>query len=260
MMMKLGGVVSVLVAAAAYVMFAMAPREAPVQVAAVTVLGWEDLLPPGHDPDAGYQDLVMPDGTEAIPESAIPDGSEDPAVAPTITQSDDDDSDGWGKVAEVPLDAAPPAPSPSATGAVDGEPPMSRFDDIPGLDEQPADTPTFAEKDIAAPAPVRAELDGKQVAIAGYMTPLQVEGERVRSFLLVPYVGACIHVPPPPANQVVLVEMEGDATVPLKDMWEPFTAVGRLRTQARETELADVGYTMKLERIAPYVEEEGQAN
>ena len=200
----------------------------------------------------------------------------DEEAATETADASDDASDGkpsWGEVGEV--SPAPPAGDDGTVGP-NGEVALGNggpgggmtvpdgsmgvgvidrtFGSIPGFDEEPGETPTFAPKpENVAPAPVRPELDGKRVAIAGYMTPLEHDGTNVRRFLLVPYVGACIHVPPPPSNQIVLVEIEG--TVPLMEMWEPFTAVGELKVESKTTQLADVGYTMKLERIAPYVEQ-----
>ena len=101
---------------------------------------------------------------------------------------------------------------------------------------------------------VRAELDGRVVRIAGYMTPLNFEDAEIGEFLLVPYVGACVHVPPPSANQIVYVEIDG--TVPVLDMWQPFYAVGTLSVEATSTELAEVGYSMKLQHIELYEEPE----
>ena len=101
---------------------------------------------------------------------------------------------------------------------------------------------------------VRSDLNGKRVRIPGYMTPLTFEDAEVGEFLLVPYVGACVHVPPPPANQIVYVKVEG--TVPVLEMWEPFLAVGTLRTDPRSTELAEVAYTMELEHLELYEEPE----
>ena len=101
---------------------------------------------------------------------------------------------------------------------------------------------------------VRHDLDGARVRIPGYMTPLTWDDAEVGEFLLVPYVGACVHVPPPPANQIVYVEVDG--TVPVLEMWEPFLAVGTLQTNARSTELAEVGYTMKLQHLEIYEEPE----
>ena len=54
----------------------------------------------------------------------------------------------------------------------------------------------------------RTELAGMDVRIPGYVIPLEFAGTKVREFLLVPYHGACIHTPPPPANQIIFVRSE----------------------------------------------------
>jgi hypothetical protein len=54
-------------------------------------------------------------------------------------------------------------------------------------------------------APVETALNGQRVRIAGFVVPLERKGEQILEFLLVPYFGACIHVPPPPANQIIHV-------------------------------------------------------
>ena len=54
-------------------------------------------------------------------------------------------------------------------------------------------------------APIAPSLNGKKVKIPGFVVPLEEEGRAVTEFLLVPYFGACIHVPPPPANQIIHV-------------------------------------------------------
>ena len=102
----------------------------------------------------------------------------------------------------------------------------------------------------ARESPTDGSLNGERVALSGYMTPFSFDEDRVRAFLLVPYVGACIHVPPPPPNQIVLVE--SDEPVPVLAMWEPMTAVGTLGVEQRSTDLAEVGYTMRLERMETY--------
>ena len=126
----------------------------------------------------------------------------------------------------------------SASGVVEHE----QLDD--------AASPWQADADVTA---VRADLDGKTVRIPGYMTPLSFDEAEVGEFLLVPYVGACVHVPPPAANQIVYVKVDG--TVPVLEMWEPFLAVGTLRTEPQSTELAEVGYTMQLSHLEVYEEE-----
>jgi hypothetical protein len=55
-------------------------------------------------------------------------------------------------------------------------------------------------------APTNNELDGVAIRLPGYLVPLDESGNGIKEFLLVPYFGACIHTPPPPANQIVLVQ------------------------------------------------------
>jgi hypothetical protein len=50
-------------------------------------------------------------------------------------------------------------------------------------------------------------IDGKPVRVPGYIVPLDDDANQLSEFLLVPYMGACIHTPPPPANQMVYVKM-----------------------------------------------------
>ena len=100
-------------------------------------------------------------------------------------------------------------------------------------------------------APVVDELHGKRVKIAAYITPLEFDGQtRLSEFLLVPYVGACMHTPPPPANQVVhAVPYE---TVELKSIYDPVWAIGRIRTETVKSDLAESGYRLDVEEILPY--------
>ena len=87
---------------------------------------------------------------------------------------------------------------------------------------------------------VVAELDGKRVHIGGYVVPLDFEATRVKEFLLVPFVGACIHVPPPPANQIVYVKVgEG---LRREGTFDPVWVTGTMKTPAF-TGLADAGYS-----------------
>lgn len=94
---------------------------------------------------------------------------------------------------------------------------------------------------------IRPELDGKRVRIAGYTTPVGFSEDET-SFLLVPELGACIHVPPPPPNQIVYVERaDGDP-----EMFEPVWVTGTLRADPVATILADVGYRLEDVVAEPY--------
>ena len=96
-------------------------------------------------------------------------------------------------------------------------------------------------------------LDGALVRMPGYVVPLAGGSDGVTSFLLVPYVGACIHVPPPPANQIVFVATQ--TPWPSDDLWAPVWVTGTLKIQPLSTELAEVGYTMQAVAIEPYTEQ-----
>jgi hypothetical protein len=100
-------------------------------------------------------------------------------------------------------------------------------------------------------APVVQALDGQPVKLPGYIVPLQVdEKNRVSDFLFVPYYGACIHVPPPPSNQIVHVTSE--LGVRQDALYQPFWIEGTLKVEHSSSEMADAGYAMQAEKIYPY--------
>ena len=101
-------------------------------------------------------------------------------------------------------------------------------------------------------APVVASLNGRSVRLSGYVVPLKHEGTRVTEFLLVPYVGACIHVPPPPRNQIVLVNVRNPIEV--KGLFAAVTVTGIMNTRPSDTELAETGYRITGGDVRPYKE------
>jgi uncharacterized protein len=106
----------------------------------------------------------------------------------------------------------------------------------------------------AMPDSLRA-LDGQIVRIPGFMVPLDDYATRVKEFLLVPYPGACVHVPAPPPNFIVYSQMEGGRSTRVT-WWDPIWIEGRLSIQATESVYGPVGYQMEVLHIEPYVEEE----
>lgn len=91
------------------------------------------------------------------------------------------------------------------------------------------------------------QLIGKKVSIPGFVVPLDGNGREVYKFLFVPYVGACIHVPPPPPNQLIFAEMD-DAFV-LEEQWVPMEIFGTLGGEYVETDIGAAGYTMKIDKV-----------
>ncbi|GEA51469.1 hypothetical protein VIN01S_22730 [Vibrio inusitatus NBRC 102082] len=89
---------------------------------------------------------------------------------------------------------------------------------------------------------VREELNNTQVRIPGFVIPIEGTSMSVKEFLLVPFYGACIHIPPPPQNQLIHVTMNDFEEI--KGMWEVVYVTGNLTTQSYEHELASVGYRL----------------
>jgi len=108
-------------------------------------------------------------------------------------------------------------------------------------------------------APIIGSLNNQRVEIPGFVVPLDVDSERVKEFLLVPYFGACIHVPPPPSNQVIHVippkGMSKEQQKILKKAVLTYGAVsvsGTLETVSSNTAMGFSGYRLKADKIAAY--------
>ena len=97
------------------------------------------------------------------------------------------------------------------------------------------------------------KLEGQTVRMPGYLLPLEFTGMAVKEFLLVPFVGACIHVPPPPPNQIVHVRL-GDSFV-ATDLYMPVMVTGRMSVKRTKNRLnyvdgeSDVSSSYALEGI-----------
>ncbi len=91
-------------------------------------------------------------------------------------------------------------------------------------------------------APVVQSLDEQKLKLPGYIIPIKYNAGSVSEFLLVPYVGACIHTPPPPENQIVYVSLKKPMAT--NDMWAPVWVSGVMKVKLSMTELATAGYHM----------------
>jgi hypothetical protein len=107
---------------------------------------------------------------------------------------------------------------------------------------------------------VNQTLNGKVVRIPGYLLPLEYSGKLVSEFLLVPWVGACIHTPPPPPNQIVHVRPEKPFET--NGMFAAVWVTGTLATTSTKKSLfmldgssdIDVGYSLRASLVEPYKE------
>jgi hypothetical protein len=103
-------------------------------------------------------------------------------------------------------------------------------------------------------------LDGKTIRMPGYALALEYDGKKVKEFLLVPWVGACIHTPPPPPNQIVYVKASDafDTASRYEPVW--IEGVMKVGADTKELYLVDgsadinIGYSMTSATIEKYSE------
>lgn len=95
------------------------------------------------------------------------------------------------------------------------------------------------------------QLDNKRVSIPGFMVPLEDDLDAVTEFLLVPYAGACIHVPPPPPNQIVYVKMKTNTKVQVT-FTDPILVTGSLHISTVQSPYGAVSYDLDGESVVPY--------
>jgi len=116
----------------------------------------------------------------------------------------------------------------------------------------------IAEKKRAAASAVNPAIDGKMIRIPGYVLPLEFSGTKVSEFLLVPWVGACIHTPPPDPNQIVYVK--ADKAFEIRRTFDAVWVTGRIAASGskRSVEIVDgsadidVGYSLRASLVEPY--------
>jgi hypothetical protein len=92
-------------------------------------------------------------------------------------------------------------------------------------------------------------LERKLVRLAGFVVPLEDFQERAKEFLLVPYFGACVHLPPPPPNQLVYVTLQSTTRISTR---EPVWIEGTLQVITYKSMYGVAGFQMRVDRIVPY--------
>jgi hypothetical protein len=98
---------------------------------------------------------------------------------------------------------------------------------------------------------VNKSLEGATVRLPGFIVPLDpVKSGGVSEFLLVPYFGSCIHVPPPPPNQIVYVHNGKRAGI--DSIYDAYWITGKLHLQTKTTRLGSTAYELSVEKIEVY--------
>jgi uncharacterized protein len=150
------------------------------------------------------------------------------------------------------------SPSLAAIGELDwqtlvpkGWDPLQRYRNLPlaSLDDGSPKAMELARqmRETWDNAPTNHALNGAQVRIAGYVVPLDARKGEMREFLLVPYFGACIHTPPPPANQIIHVTV----AQPVKDLrtMDAVSVAGILHTARNDSLMGTSGYTLAATQV-----------
>ncbi len=105
---------------------------------------------------------------------------------------------------------------------------------------------------------INNELIGTEIRLPGFVLPLEYDGQKVTSFLLVPYAGACIHTPPPPANQMVHVSYPDG--IEISGLFTPVWIEGKMNAELSVQNIGfsdgeapvEVGYEMSAEKVYFY--------
>lgn len=133
--------------------------------------------------------------------------------------------------------------------------PMKSFEEFKGLgalsDFDPRMRKLYARlREVWDSAPTVPALAGRKVRLAGFLVPLEESGKGIGEFLLVPYFGACIHTPPPPANQIVHVR----ATPPARGLrsMDAVWVSGQLTLERADSSMGVAGYGMAAVRVVKY--------
>lgn len=112
----------------------------------------------------------------------------------------------------------------------------------------------FSEEDFANvwhSVDIVPEFDGRQVRVPGFVVPLEYDGaQRVTEFFLVPYFGACIHMPAPPPNQIIFISMDGGFD--LKSIYEPYVVEGQMQVSMTYRDIGISAYSLTAHQVVPY--------
>lgn len=149
------------------------------------------------------------------------------------------------------------AASPTHSSAEVGAPDCSVFEEF--FDARASDDPAEVSWRMLAGldfqtgemTEVLEELVDKPVKIPGFTVPLEDFASSATEFLLVPFVGACVHTPPPPPNQLVYVVMDEGKRAKM-DGWNPVWLEGVLHVEDVTSIYGSASYRVVGTSVTPY--------
>lgn len=121
------------------------------------------------------------------------------------------------------------------------------------LDDDAPEMIALREKirELEEKAPVNKKLNGENIKIPGYLVPIEMDGDTVKEFLLVPYQGACIHTPAPPANQTIYVKTDEQSAGKFR-LFDTVWVTGTINIENTSHELAETGFTVQSSKVEYY--------
>lgn len=101
---------------------------------------------------------------------------------------------------------------------------------------------------------VREEFNHRLIRIPGFIVPIEFDDEqKVTEMFLVPFFGACLHMPPPPPNQIIYAtSKEG---IKLETLMDAFWLEGKMSTALVKNDMATAAYSMRIDSVEPYYED-----
>ena len=174
---------------------------------------------------------AIADGKQAARAIARSMGVPTEAAAPPQTPPDASDSDGFAELDWLKM--MPPADLESLQ-----HPPPIRHTGATRMKQ-------FGTYDTVA------GITNKKIKLPGYVVPIESDDQgRMTEFFFVPFFGACIHVPPPPPNQIVYAHLATPIKTP--EIWDPYWLRGELHVETVKNKLAGSAYTMADASLVPY--------
>ena len=128
------------------------------------------------------------------------------------------------------------------------------LDDFDGLEFGSPEEQALYDKVLAEidPEVVDPALDGQKIRMNGFVAPITYDEDVVTEFLLVPYFGACIHVPAPPSNQTVFVQVDKDSGFTTDEAWGAVWIEGTLTVEPGTNDLGASSYTISGDNSGVY--------
>lgn len=123
---------------------------------------------------------------------------------------------------------------------------LTALQDIPEVDHTGMmDTPDYSNSN-----PVLA-MNGAQGRLPGYIVPVSITSDnKISEFFVVPYFGACIHVPPPPPNQIVYAKPE--TPIDMTEIWAAYWVYGTIEVKPIRNAVAQSFYVINVEKVEPW--------